>query len=96
MKFPPFRPVFITRLIRISPAAPNPVIAEMRIGLRRIGIAWQLWRMQVQQRSARHELIHVVLEKKRVVDNYTALLSSNAARTAALHRQLKTLMEDGQ
>lgn len=73
---------------------PNPVTAELRIGLRRLGIAWKLWRMQVQQRSARHELIHIALEKRRVVDNYTALICRNHARTAALHAQLKTLMED--
>lgn len=71
---------------------PNPVIAETRNAARRLYIVWQLWRMQVQQRRARQELIYAVLERKRVVDNYYALLASNQARTAALHVQLKTLM----
>lgn len=92
--------IFLSLLARwmglTDDASPNPVIAEMRLGLRRLGIAWQVWRMQVQQRRAKQDLIHAVLEKKRVVDNYYALLSSNKARTVALHMQLKNLMGDGQ
>lgn len=71
----------------------HPLYLELVLCMRRMAIAWRLWRLNVQERRAAIELAYERAREKRLAENFRALREDNAERRKQYRKQLEQLME---
>lgn len=78
------------------PASSNlrPAIAALQRRLRRLGIEWQMHRIDVQERQAATELAYERAHVTQTAQNFNALLVSNQQLRQVYQKQLQALTED--
>lgn len=93
MKLRIFPPALAQWMQERPKAAPHPVMAELRLCLRRIGIKLQMHRIDVQERQAAIELAYERAHVAQASQNFNALLVSNQQLRECYEKQLQALTE---